>query len=688
MQNFFQKIQPYLKYLKYFYLPGVFFIVAGAIAGITSGVWSSLYLGLMMAGAAFLLIWLTWLVSNTPNFLTRRSTQAGTNVLVGTIAILVIVGIINFLGFRFSNRIDFTENQLFTLSPQTQEIITNLKKPIKLWIFDSPPDPGDQDLLNNFRRYNTNFSFEFVNPDQKPGLVKTFNVKSQGDVYLEFGDKKQLVQTLINFNRREPLSEIKLINAIEKIQRDRILNIYFLQGHGEHPLNTTKEGMSEAVNNLENKGFKVNPLNLVESSAIPDNTNAIIIAGPKRKLFEQEVTTLQKYADQGGSLFIMIDPETDPGLDPLLKQWGVTLDPRLIMDLSGTGSLIGLGPAAPVITTYGEHPITKEFGNGMSIFPLSRPIATVKTPNIVAVTLLEASDKMWAKRELMGEELVFDPKQDLVGPFDLGVALTRTEDPSQKVVPSPSVTTSPSPATRSQESPLVQPSASPSVVPSISPSPSVSPISLPSPLISPSPTPSISPSPLGSSSPLVSPSPEPSSSPQKTGFNPSPFSAKLVSYPIAQASPEISPSPTPSISPTASPSPLVSPSPNSASPSPLVSPSPTSASPSPLVSPSPAVSPTETKKTEKITSKMVVIGNSTFATNQWFGEQLNGDVFLNSVQWLAATEEQPLSIRPKEPQKRRIILNSLQASLISWLSLVVFPLLGISLAIATWWRRR
>lgn len=687
MQNFFQKIQPHLKYLKYFYLPGVFLTVAGAIAGITSGVWSSLYLGLMIAGAVFLLIWLTWLVSNTPNFLTRRSTQAGTNVLVGTIAILVIVGIINLLGFRFSNRIDFTENQLFTLSPQTQEIITNLKKPVKLWIFDSPPDPGDQDLLNNFRHYNANFSFEFVNPDQKPGLVKAFNVKSQGDVYLEFGDKKQLVQTLINFNRREPLSEIKLTNAIEKIQRDRILNVYFLQGHGEHPLNTTKEGMSEAVNNLENKGFKVNPLNLVESSAIPDNTNAIIIAGPKRKLFEQEVTTLQKYTEQGGSLFVMIDPETDPGLDPLLKQWGVTLDPRIIMDLSGAGSLIGLGPAAPVITTYGEHPITKEFGNGMSIFPLSRPIATVKTPNIVAVTLLEASDKMWAKKELTGEELVFDPKQDLVGPFDLGVALTRTEDPNQKVAPSPSPATSPSPGIRSQESPTVQPSASPSVTPSLAPSPTVSPTV--SPTISPSPL--ISPTPLTSPSPtpLVSPSPQASSSPQKTGFNRSPFSAKLVSYAIAQASPEISPSPTPSISPLASPTSPASPSsPESpTSPSPLVSPtSPTS--PSPLVSPSPAVSPTETKKTEKITSKMVVIGNSTFATNQWFGEQLNGDVFLNSVQWLAATDEQPLSIRPKEPKKRRIILTGLQASLVSWLSLVIFPLLGIGLAIATWWRRR
>ena len=151
-----------------------------------------------------------------------------------------------------------------------------------------------------------------------------------------------------------------------------------------------------------------------------------------------------------------------------------------------------------------------------------------KTPNIVAVTLLEASDKMWAKKELTGEELVFDPKQDIVGPFDLGVALTRTEDPNQKVTPSPSPSpaTSPSPETSDKESPTVQPSASPSLNPNLAPSPTVSPTV--SPTISPSPL--ISPTPLTSPSPtpLVSPSPQPSSSPQKTGFNRSPFSAKLV----------------------------------------------------------------------------------------------------------------------------------------------------------------
>lgn len=85
---------------------------------------------------------------------------------------------------------------------------------------------------------------------------------------------------------------------------------------------------------------------------------------------------------------------------------------------------------------------------------------------------------------------------------------------------------------------------------------------------------------------------------------------------------------------------------------------------------------------------MAVIGNSTFATNGLFDQQLNGDVFLNSVQWLANDDEQPLSIRPKDPTNRRIVLSQIRAGLIFWLSIVVFPLLAFVLAVLIWWRRR
>ena len=98
-----------------------------------------------------------------------------------------------------------------------------------------------------------------------------------------------------------------------------------------------------------------------------------------------------------------------------------------------------------------------------------------------------------------------------------------------------------------------------------------------------------------------------------------------------------------------------------------------------------ADSPDNNSETE---SRLVVIGNSAFATNGWFEQQLNGDVFLNSVDWLANDEAQTLAIRPKEPQQRRINLSAAQAGTIGWLALLIMPLLGLMAAAIAWWRRR
>jgi ABC-type uncharacterized transport system involved in gliding motility auxiliary subunit len=84
----------------------------------------------------------------------------------------------------------------------------------------------------------------------------------------------------------------------------------------------------------------------------------------------------------------------------------------------------------------------------------------------------------------------------------------------------------------------------------------------------------------------------------------------------------------------------------------------------------------------------VVIGNSTFATDGFVNQVVNGDVFLNSVRWLGRTEQQTLSVRPKEPKNRRITLSPQQATIAGLLALIILPLLGFGSAFFVWWRRR
>ncbi|MBE8989135.1 ABC transporter, partial [Nostoc sp. LEGE 12450] len=119
-------------------------------------------------------------------------------------------------------------------------------------------------------------------------------------------------------------------------------------------------------------------------------------------------------------------------------------------------------------------------------------------------------------------------------------------------------------------------------------------------------------------------------------------------------------------------------------------PSPTTqrkAPPASSASPTPTPSPTPSSQTAT-ESRLVVLGNSDFATDGLFQQQLNGDVFLNSVTWLSQQDQQPLSIRPKEPKNRRITLTTTQGNLLILSSLLLLPLIGFAIAVIIWWKRR
>ncbi|BAY22725.1 hypothetical protein NIES2100_24880 [Calothrix sp. NIES-2100] len=596
------KIVAKKKYWKYLFWLGPFFLVAGLTAGLVSSTWGPISLAFLITGIVVIGLWII-LQSQESQWWARRSTQAGTNALVATIAVLAILGLINFLGTRYHYRADLTETQLFSLAPQSRELVNNLSQPIKVWIFDKNPNPQDRDLLENYRRQNSKLQFEYVDPDAKPGIAKKFGFKDYGEVYLEYQDKRQLVQVV---NDRERLSEVRLTNRLQQITTANSAKVYFLQGHGERQLTASEDSISQAVQELTDKNFTTSPLNLVEQPKVPDDATTVVVAGPKRGLFEGEVKALQQYLNRGGNLMLMIDLGTDPKLDNLLKDWGVRLDNRLAVDLSKRNAEIG--PAISLITDYGQHPITKDFANGISFYQLARPIETTPVPGIESTPLLRTKPypNSWAESDLKSEKLEFNADKDLKGPLTLGVAL-------KKKLPAPSAT---------------QPTPTPSP--------------LPSPTIQ------------GQGTPTPSPSPSPS--------------------PIArgQGKPDTSPTPTPAASP----------SPTTAS----------QASPSPTALPSPPNSAIPTNKQPETTpteSRLVVIGNSEFVKDGLFQQQLNGDVFLNSVTWLSQQDDkQPLSIRPKEAKDRNLDINAAQAGFLTLSSLLLLPLVGLVGGALIWWRRR
>ena len=83
---------------------------------------------------------------------------------------------------------------------------------------------------------------------------------------------------------------------------------------------------------------------------------------------------------------------------------------------------------------------------------------------------------------------------------------------------------------------------------------------------------------------------------------------------------------------------------------------------------------------------LVVIGDSDFASNQYFNFSGNGDLFLNTASFLAE-EENLISIRPKERKSSPVSLTRSQGMYILMLGLLT-PSLVIYIGVRTWWRRR
>jgi ABC-type uncharacterized transport system involved in gliding motility auxiliary subunit len=86
-------------------------------------------------------------------------------------------------------------------------------------------------------------------------------------------------------------------------------------------------------------------------------------------------------------------------------------------------------------------------------------------------------------------------------------------------------------------------------------------------------------------------------------------------------------------------------------------------------------------------TRVVVFGDSDFATTAALGLPGNRDLFMNTIGWLSQ-QENLISIRPKEPDDRRVTMTAVQQNNVTILSLILIPGFVFGAGVYSWWRRR
>ena len=163
----------------------------------------------------------------------------------------------------------------------------------------------------------------------------------------------------------------------------------------------------------------------------PSDTELFIIPGPEKPILPEEQKLIQEYLDKGGSVLLLLDPQSKSGIENFLKQWGIDTPDSFVID--PMSKLFGGDYAAPVVSQYVAHEITSDFALP-TIFPLLRTVTAIKSTRADTTEFLLTGANSWGETNLdvlREGQSQFDEKSDIKGPVSVAVISTR-EIPTEK----------------------------------------------------------------------------------------------------------------------------------------------------------------------------------------------------------------------------------------------------------------
>ena len=318
-------------------------------------------------------------------------------------AAVLIVLFVNIIGYYLFGRVDLTSEKRYTLSKSTKNLLKTVDEPVLYRVYLEGEFPADfkrlqnetKEMLNQFRAYNKNVQYEFVNPNnfenqqerqvfyQKlarkgiqptqiqvsaPDGVKTQVLIPAADVIYKGNEVSvQLLQSQKYVDQSQLLNnsvqnlEYVLSSAIRALSHGERSSVAFLRGHGEMPLPNLSDMIETLYEyyNLDTVRIDGNINSLTMRSVDAKDSNVyhfhnkydlIIIAKPTKPFDDQDLYILDQYVMYGGHLLWLVDA-LDADLDSLensgqavatrlplnieemLFTYGARINPDLIMDI-------------------------------------------------------------------------------------------------------------------------------------------------------------------------------------------------------------------------------------------------------------------------------------------------------------------------------------------------------------------
>jgi ABC-type uncharacterized transport system involved in gliding motility auxiliary subunit len=392
---------------------------------------------------------------NTPTMNRRQLVRTGT-LSAGVLLIAALLLIVNYLGWKYHHRLDWTSSRLYTLSDKSENVLEKLHRDVEFVVFISPQNDLYQPVKELLARYDAASQHVKVrvvdaekNPVEAQQLVKQYGVSSAGVVVVSGQDRRAIdVADLAEFDysgmqigQAPQMTGFKgeqlFTGAILQLEEGKKPKVLFTTGHGEHSLDDRDvHGFAGIQDLLGPDNFQLEEWASLGKNEVPAGTDLVVIAGPTNAFLKPELDALTAYLNNGGRVLAMVDPTLGQtngsgllptGLSEWLAGYGVKLGDDIVVDPPNV--LPSYSAQVFFSNEYGDHPITKPLAQSRLpvLFNMARSVAKASSPapGLQVTELLRTSAEGWGETNLVNLEKVGKDASDVPGPAPLGVAVER-----------------------------------------------------------------------------------------------------------------------------------------------------------------------------------------------------------------------------------------------------------------------
>ena len=314
---------------------------------------------------------------------------------------VLIIIFVNVIGKYLFTRIDLTQEKRYTLAKSTKEMLKEVDETVLFRVYLEGEFPADfkrlqsetKEMLNQFRAYNKNIEYEFVDPNnfedqqerqvfyqklaqkgiqptqiqvENAGSVTTQVLIPAADVFYKGRETSiQLLQNQKYVDEAQLLNnsiqnlEYVLGNAIRGLSKGMKPKVGFLQGHGELEGGNIYEIQMALFDFYREENVRLDGKinSLVTRMQNPDSTfrfvknfDVLVIPKPTQPFTDQDLFLLDQYVMYGGKILWMVDAmdaDLDSlaeasqtmstrlplGLDEMFFNYGVRINSDLVMDI-------------------------------------------------------------------------------------------------------------------------------------------------------------------------------------------------------------------------------------------------------------------------------------------------------------------------------------------------------------------